>query len=460
MKLLEIYKEKNNDAAWKNRFFSLAKGNAGSVYKYINTNFRTQKSFISQFTSFEGVESIDRADWRVQDGNKQEVDKQRVVKLLEARLFQEFKNGGLEYRKTEKGRSYRKYIDKKFGESERWVINYLYLLDGNYQNEKNHIIERTREILGLFHMLGLTASDVLPSYFKEFFGAEDKKGIINKDLFYIMSFFADPDFLEIYFKSAESDKQELYEYISQNLQKENDLCCISQKYKTGGNYSYSMVLDEVRVFQMTYFLLNSRGGSQKFNFEGLLDECKEIFDFDSEEVVRYTREESEVFDLIFSNVFEVEDEDDVDEVAVGEDIDEKGPLPYIDTTTKSGQRKVRKIFAAKKERVNELADYRCSLESSRSCDNHYFTSKITGKNYVEVHHLIPREYSNRFNNSIEVFPNYVTLCPGCHQLMHKAVDRERKDHLKRLLSERRDRMIALGLCVEVKDLLEFYGIEI
>lgn len=455
-KLLEVYKEKNADPAWKNTFFSLGRNMKGRAFKYQNTNFRHQKSYIHHFTQFEEIEDKDRADWPTQDGHGQEIDKQRVVKMLESKLFKRGLGSHVSYNKTEKGFSYRKYIDRKFADNESWIINYLYLLDGNYGNEKNHVVQTTKEILKLTHLIDIN-EDKRSHLFKDVLLAKKTKDIIQKDLFYLMSFYGDPEFIEIYFHSVDQEKETLHEYIIKNIEEDNKLCCISHKYRQGGNYSFPMAIDEIKVFYITSLLLEIKSTNVQYVFNKLLAEYGRFFDFNRDVVFDYLEEEMEVFESILSEALNIEEE--IVESDKHEELIEKSPLDYIDTTTKQGRARVNQIFSMKKKKARELENYKCSLEMKRNCQNHYFTSKATKNNYVEIHHLIPKEYSNRFSNSIEVFPNYVTLCPSCHQLVHKAEDRERKDHLTELLNQRKERLAALNLNIEIEELIEFYGIE-
>ena len=79
--------------------------------------------------------------------------------------------------------------------------------------------------------------------------------------------------------------------------------------------------------------------------------------------------------------------------------------------------------------------------------------------YIEVHHFIPQEFRNEFSNSIEVFANYATLCPHCHEMLHKAVDNERKPLINYLYNERYNRLETMGIGIEISALYEFYGID-
>ncbi len=90
MSLLNIYKEQNKNLDWFEKYHSLGKNKRGRVFGYINTNFRTQSSFISHFKEFENVEDIDRKDWTITSYG-QESDKHRVVNMLSSKLFKKEK---------------------------------------------------------------------------------------------------------------------------------------------------------------------------------------------------------------------------------------------------------------------------------------------------------------------------------------------------------------------------------
>ena len=111
----------------------------------------------------------------------------------------------------------------------------------------------------------------------------------------------------------------------------------------------------------------------------------------------------------------------------------------------------------RKKIAREKSHYTCELENYKGC--RYFTSKTTNHNYVEVHHFVPREFRNNFENSVDVLANYITLCPHCHRLIHLATDRERIDVIRYIYNQRKDRLKNCGIEVEFEDLLSFYNVE-
>lgn len=130
------------------------------------------------------------------------------------------------------------------------------------------------------------------------------------------------------------------------------------------------------------------------------------------------------------------------------------PELRIDDTYEYGRRKSQTIFIKRKDVVRKEAFYKCTLEKIKNCS--YFKSKKTNNNYVEVHHLIPRSYSQKFSNSIEVFSNYIVLCPNCHRLIHQAVKIERERVIKILFNKRKGRLKNSGLEIKENELLEMY----
>ena len=84
---------------------------------------------------------------------------------------------------------------------------------------------------------------------------------------------------------------------------------------------------------------------------------------------------------------------------------------------------------------------------------------MNNKNYLEVHHFIPREFRNDFSYSVEVLTNYITLCPRCHRQIHLAVDRERKHLINALYGERKNRLKLVGLKLDLKEIYEYYKID-
>lgn len=74
------------------------------------------------------------------------------------------------------------------------------------------------------------------------------------------------------------------------------------------------------------------------------------------------------------------------------------------------------------------ADFLCEVNTNHKV----FVSKVTGKNYVEAHHLIPMEFQDKFAASVDVEANIVSLCVTCHKKLHHAVFEEKEETLNML----------------------------
>lgn len=98
------------------------------------------------------------------------------------------------------------------------------------------------------------------------------------------------------------------------------------------------------------------------------------------------------------------------------------------------------------------ADYICEFDSSHRA----FTSRVTNKNYVEAHHLVPMEYQDKFEVSLDVEANIVSLCPSCHKKLHHATFSEKEPLLKQLYDARKTRLESCGVEIEENDLLDYY----
>ena len=223
-----------------------------------------------------------------------------------------------------------------------------------------------------------------------------------------------------------------------------------------------MFIDESKVFYFTLVLEQTRSANPRNVIEGLLNRYYFLYkkiDIKKIKSFIYIKSILDVFYSIFIDILDIKEEltEETQTAVEHMELEETGPQNYIDDTTIDGRRIVKQIFALKKIRAREIANYKCSLEKLNNC--RYFTSKASTKRYIEVNHLIPQEFRNEFPNSIEVFANYTTLCSHCHAMLHKAVDNERKPLINYLYNERSGKLEAMGVGIELNLLYEFYKID-
>lgn len=102
--------------------------------------------------------------------------------------------------------------------------------------------------------------------------------------------------------------------------------------------------------------------------------------------------------------------------------------------------------------VNALAHagFMCEIDNSHPT----FIRKKSSKNYVEPHHLIPMRYSEKFDYSLDVEENIVSLCSNCHNQLHYGRDYE--ELLEKLYEERKDLLEKVKLHITYDELKEMY----
>jgi hypothetical protein len=467
MSLLEIYKEKNKNTKWFTDHSTLGKGATGRMFEYTNTNFRTQNAFTTQFRKFLEIENKDRETWSKQEHHGQEMDKHRVVNMIQSKLFK--KDVNELYSRTAKGLLYSDFINLDSPEDDKWLVNYLFLLNGYYLNRKNYIVYRVKQdLLGYLLSVDGVSEDLLIEYAKELLGANSLAAMLRSRFFFIHSFYDDSDFLINYLRAPDAEKEELVRYIEENLRAENFVCCISKKYQPSGNFNQSMLQDETRVFLLTLLFIQSKDANLSNIYEIFVRNFNQNIAIVNEaSVLGYLRDNKNIFDPIFAEILELGDLEIAvsDTVSVGEavqilesDTGDKAE-EYIDETSEIGRQKIKAVYNIRKRQARIQSEYKCALETINNCRPVYFTAKVTGKNYLELHHFIPREFRNDFSYSIEVLANYVTLCPRCHRQIHLAVDRERKHLINSLYEERKDRLQVVGLGLDLKGVYAYYKVD-
>lgn len=107
---------------------------------------------------------------------------------------------------------------------------------------------------------------------------------------------------------------------------------------------------------------------------------------------------------------------------------------------------------------DEKRKHNALLRSGFTCEanpsHESFISKRTGKRYVETHHLIPLEYWESFEYSLDVEANIVTLCSNCHNLIHYG--KNAKELIDRLYEMREQELNSAGIGIDKQLLIDMY----
>ena len=78
-----------------------------------------------------------------------------------------------------------------------------------------------------------------------------------------------------------------------------------------------------------------------------------------------------------------------------------------------------------------IANFTCEIDTNHKT----FNRKKDGIPYTEPHHLIPMAYQDRFDYSIDIEENIVSLCSNCHNEIHYGENT--KELIKKLYYERK-----------------------
>lgn len=102
--------------------------------------------------------------------------------------------------------------------------------------------------------------------------------------------------------------------------------------------------------------------------------------------------------------------------------------------------------------ANALAYAKFFCEINKSHPS--FIRRKNNCNYVEPHHLVPMQYSGRFDVSLDVEENIVSLCSNCHNQIHYGRDYETL--LEKLYIKRKDLLKQVGINITFEELKEMY----
>ncbi len=104
------------------------------------------------------------------------------------------------------------------------------------------------------------------------------------------------------------------------------------------------------------------------------------------------------------------------------------------------------------------AKYKCENDLTHDC----FIRRNQDVGYTEVHHLIPLAYHNKFDKSLDVPENIVSLCSNCHNEIHYGKFADRL--IRKLFNERKEKLMAAeidkmsdGTTLTIDKLLEMYS---
>ncbi|MEI3799699.1 MULTISPECIES: MrcB family domain-containing protein [unclassified Chitinophaga] len=100
----------------------------------------------------------------------------------------------------------------------------------------------------------------------------------------------------------------------------------------------------------------------------------------------------------------------------------------------------------------ENANYTCEHQSHHQT----FISAKSGTQFVEAHHLIPMQFQDKFEYSLDVPENIIALCPNCHKAIHFAEVAIKKEMIKFFLEQRETGLLSRGIKIKENVLSDLY----
>ncbi|MCL2015121.1 MAG: HNH endonuclease [Defluviitaleaceae bacterium] len=483
--LIKIYEYISANDVLFSQYVSIAKGNFGLMFAFLNTNYRAILSpvhksnknrygfggFAQGFSILEDVEGVNRDNWIDRRANNvgQEVEKQHTVRMRKAVFFQVKENA---YRKTKRGEVFqRMLLDEQLSDLEKRFLCYLLILSASFDETANYLFARTAEIFSALTEQNVTKSNVFAAIREVIAWDNSAKKKKKEDLFlfdyvYYDSFFVNSaEFLPLFIVSTDLERSDFKKYISdsvRNLKGNSNLpnhSILSKKYVNGGNYTQSTLIENAWLLYVTKKLLDCENLTtfEKFIEMAISAYC-ELFTVDKNKLKTFIFDPTgnrSVFQIIYCELFNIPVP--LKEVAKDLTPEEIEKYGIIDTTDENGYIQREIIGKSLKKLAKQQANHKCRCETAEDC--RYFTSKESGQPYLEIHHFIPREFANDFDASIEVLSNYIALCPNCHRKIHLAVDNERKHLIRLLFNDCKDQLKKVQLDVDLENLFEYYKID-
>lgn len=467
MNIKEYYLEKCKDKDWYNRFYQCGDTGDGAIFKCFSTNYRDLSAFEYYFLEFKKYIGLPRNKWNKKESTGQEVAKQYVVNMVESFLYlsKRNKDNELIYELSSRGEDFDKMLNSDFSQEEKTLLTYIYLMNSSFKNTPRYFLKQSWNVLECWTKSGLNVDkcieDILNLINNEM-AARKVENIFKYDIVWYLSFYTDNEFIKLYNISTSIEKEELKGKTIEDYKLSNKLNVVSYKYK-GTNFSKPMLINTLLIIFLSKFVKDSQNEDFSFNefYESLVANFSKIYTINKEKVLSFILENETIFKIIFKNA--ISEEDDFTERYIPIYRPEKKEkiedllAEKIDATSQEGVAKLEVVRSVLKKLAKEKSQYKCALHDINNCN--YFTSKDEHKNYLEIHHLVPREFSYNFEDTIEFVENYIPLCPRCHRMIHKAEDRERIGLINYLFSQRHEELEKHNIHTTLKELYDFYKID-
>lgn len=269
MTILEYYIEQQSNNIWYEKFYSSSNKQSGKTFSYINTNFRSLSSFLIQLDRFRSKVGIERKNWNDKLPSGQELDKHRISNLVQAGFIREEESF---YFYTPKGVAALDLIDEKYDDNEKWILLYLLILDYHSIYIQFDVLLTTRDIFDKLKKIGYSNEHILNELHK-IINLSEKTMLFNENIFWLITFVNDEQFINLFAKSSESEKDKLKEYVIRCSKQDKSKDLIAHKFEKSGVYNVLTFRDDVRVLYYTFHILRIF----KDPFDSFIDRVIELY---------------------------------------------------------------------------------------------------------------------------------------------------------------------------------------
>ena len=102
------------------------------------------------------------------------------------------------------------------------------------------------------------------------------------------------------------------------------------------------------------------------------------------------------------------------------------------------------------ENALKYAGYKCEWNNEHPT----FLRRKNNMPYMEAHHLIPLEYQELFEYSLDIEPNIISLCSNCHKEIHYG--KNYKELVEKFYYERKEELTECWIEIELEELFKLY----
>lgn len=132
----------------------------------------------------------------------------------------------------------------------------------------------------------------------------------------------------------------------------------------------------------------------------------------------------------------------------------KAPRPVPGKINNSSNREMYLRDSKIAKEALTLVDYICEADPTHLT----FISPITGKNFVEAHHLIPISNQANYSYSLDVPGNIISLCPNCHREIHHGTEASKSKLIHTFYEQRKEILNDFGIHENYIEVLKMYNL--